>query len=76
MTDLTFRRDTCGHYAATAPINGEADAFGARIVRDSTGWLATLTAYGLPLDAWHFATLAAAREWAARSYWAVEAVNA
>lgn len=74
METLTFK-SIDGIYLADAPINGEARAFGAKIVREGGRWYLTTYTYSQPLTAGWWPTLNRAKEEARLTYSNIESVN-
>ena len=73
--DLSFRTID-GIRVASAPINGEADAFRATIKRwDENAWRLDVSTYGLPHEDAVRRTLAECKTLARNAYFVIESVN-
>lgn len=73
--DLTWRRVSPGLYVASAPINGEAAAFQARVWSANGDWWHRTMTYGRPLGSGQHDSMADAKAAAQVTYYAVESVN-
>jgi hypothetical protein len=72
---LAWSRTTSGGYYASAPINGEADAYAAFVTRGQGSWWVEMTTYGRPLGTEERRTLAEVKNLARLTYRMVESVN-